>query len=408
MTPLLSVEDARAAILKNAQAIQDIETVSLDQAIGRKLAEDIVATRSQPPFAASAMDGYAVRSADLKPLPRTLKITGYAPAGHGYDGTVGPGEAVRVFTGAPVPAGADTIVIQEDTERMGENAVRIGVGAPEGQYIRFEGLDFAAGDTVLRTGQKLDAGRLTVAAAMNCPQLPVRRRPHVAVLATGDELVAPGSIPGPDQIIASNGYGVRAFAEICGATVTDLGIAADHLDVIDAAVEAALDAKADILVTLGGASVGDHDLVQQALIARGMDLEFWRIAMRPGKPLMCGRLDSRHVLGLPGNPVSSLVCSHLFLRPLIDKLAGDAETDRHRDAVLGCDLPENDRREDYLRARLERDPNGRLVATPFQKQDSSMTRTFADSDCLVIRAPHAEAAKAGSACCILLLREPPQ
>ena len=406
MKPLLPVDEARSRVLKDAKTINDVEDVTLAEAIGRKLARDVFATRAQPPFAASAMDGYAVRAEDIATLPSTLEIIGEAPAGHGFGGTVSAGQAVRIFTGAPVPQGADTIVIQEDTERLDGDAVRINVTVPRGNYIRPEGLDFGLGDPVLKVGQRLDAGRITVAAAMNYPQLPVIRQPHVAVLATGDELIAPGGTPGPDQIIASNSYGVRAIAEADGARVSDLGIAIDRQDIIEAAVDRALKANVDILITLGGASVGDHDLVQDALVARGMQLDFWRIAMRPGKPLMYGQLDTLHVLGLPGNPVSSLVCSHLFLRPLIARLAGEMETDLHRDAVLGCDVPENDRRQDYLRARLTPGNDGVLVATPFEKQDSSMTRVFAESDCLVIRAPHAEAAQAGSKCRIVLLRNP--
>jgi molybdopterin molybdotransferase len=405
MKPLLPVEEARARILTNARPIKDIEQVALHAAMGRKLASDVVATRSQPPFAASAMDGYAVRAQDLDPLPRSLEVIGQAPAGHGFDGRVGAGQAVRIFTGAPLPEGADTIVIQEDTERPDDGTVKINVPAPKGHYVRPEGLDFARGDVVLKAGQHLDAGRLTVAAAMNYPQLPLLRQPHVAILATGDELVPPGDDPGPDQIIASNSYGVGAVARMEGAQVSDLGIAVDRQEVIEAAITKAVDASVDILVTLGGASVGDHDLVQDALVARGMKLDFWRIAMRPGKPLMYGQLEGLHVLGLPGNPVSSLVCSHLFLRPLIARLAGKPEADLHRDAVLGCNVPENDRRQDYLRSRLSRSEDGTLVATPFDKQDSSMTRIFADSDCLVIRAPHAEPARAGEACRIVLLRD---
>ena len=406
MKPLLPVDEARARILKGAQPIRDVEKVSLHDAGSRQLAEDVVATRSQPPFAASAMDGYAVRAADLVSLPRSLDVIGEAPAGHGFAGTVESGQAVRIFTGAPVPGGADTIVVQEDTQRLNRATVQVNEAVPKGRYVRPEGLDFSAGDVVLHCGQLLDAGRLTVAAAMNTEQLTVLRRPHVAILATGDELVPPGSNPGPDQIIASNSYGVAAIATGDGARVTDLGIAEDRQEVIEAAVARAIDAKVDVLVTLGGASVGDHDLVQAALMARGMQLDFWRIAMRPGKPLMYGQLHGLHVLGLPGNPVSSLVCSHLFLRPLIARLAGLAETDRLRDAVLGCDVPANDRREDYLRARLARADDGSLVATPFEKQDSSMTRVFAESDCLVIRAPHAIQASKGEPCRVYLLRDP--
>ncbi len=405
MTPLLPVDEARARILSGAKAVEDTETVPLERAAGRILATDIVARRSQPPFSASAMDGYAVRAQDVQSTPVELAVIGEAPAGHQFNGTVGAGQAIRIFTGAPVPDGADTIVIQEDVERRGDLHIRVDKTVPHGTYVRPLGLDFAEGDRVLAAGDRLDAGRITVAAAMNQPELTVRRLPHVALLATGDELVLPGGEPQPDQIIASNSFGVRAIAEAAGASVTDLGIAADRHDAIEAAIERAVSAGADVLITLGGASVGDHDLVQAALTARGMTLDFWRIAMRPGKPLMYGRLDNLHVLGLPGNPVSSLVCSHLFLRPLLAALSGEPAADPIHPAVLGKAVGANDQRQDYLRARLERRADGTLVAHPFDKQDSSMTRVFAESDGLVIREPFAEPAQSGDSCRVFLLRD---
>jgi len=401
---LLPVGEARTRILSTCGPIEDIETVRLDAASGRVLAGDIVAGRSQPPFASSAMDGYAVRAEDIASAPVELAIVGEAPAGHGLDGAVGRGEAVRIFTGAPVPAGADTIVIQENTERLDEQRVRVDAAAQRGAYVRPMGLDFAEGEAVLKAGQRLDAGRLTVAAAMNQPLLPVRRRPRIALLATGDELVPPGEVPRPDQIIASNSFGVRAIAEAAGATVIDLGIAEDRQDEIETAVSRAVAERVDILITLGGASVGDHDLVQAALASRGMRLDFWRIAMRPGKPLMYGRLGGLHVLGLPGNPVSSLVCTHLFVRPLLAVLSGTERRDPIAKAVLGRALAANDRREDYLRARARRTADGQLVATAFEKQDSSMMRVFAESDCLIIRPPFADPAAEGETCNVFMLR----
>ncbi len=406
MMSLLPVADARQRILENATAIVDSEWVPLQHAYGRRLSHDIVAKRAQPPFSASAMDGYAVQADDLIVIPKHLRIIGEAPAGHGFNGTVRAGEAVRIFTGAPLPQGADTIVIQEDTERLSATEVNIVATATRGNYVRPEGLDFAVGDIVLQQGQRLDAGRITVAAAMNCPTLPVVRRPRIGILATGDELVAPGGDPGYDQIIASNSYGIRAIVEADNAQVIDLGIAIDRQDVIEAAIEQAVADKVDILVTLGGASVGDHDLVQSALVARGMELDFWRIAMRPGKPLMYGQLNELQVLGLPGNPVSSLVCTHLFLRPLIARLSGLQEKSFTNPAILGTSVPANDRRQDYLRARLQRNAQGELIASAYTHQDSSMTRTFADSDCLIIRPPHAKESAAGSPCTIHMLREP--
>ncbi|MCR9134646.1 MAG: molybdopterin molybdotransferase MoeA [Alphaproteobacteria bacterium] len=405
MTPLLPVEEARQRILAECRPVEDTEIVPLEQAAGRLLANDIVARRSQPPFAASAMDGYAVRANDINSTPVELTVVGDAPAGHQFRGVVGSGQAVRIFTGAPVPEGADTIVIQEDTERLSPERVRVDQSAAPGTYVRPAGLDFAEGEPVLKAGDLLDAGRLTVAAAMNEPALTVRRLPRVAILATGDELVLPGHEPKPDQIIASNSFGVRAIAEASGAAVTDLGIAEDRQDVIEAAIGRALSASSDVLITLGGASVGEHDLVQAALTNRGMTLDFWRIAMRPGKPLMYGRLDNLHVLGLPGNPVSSLVCSHLFLRPLLAALSGSPPIDPIHPAILGTAVPANDRRQDYLRARLERKIDGTLIAHPFDRQDSSMTRVFAQSDCLIIRKPFAEPARAGETCDIFLLRD---
>ena len=402
---LLPVEEARARILAGCQPVGDSEMIPLEQARNRVLAADIAANRSQPPFASSAMDGYAVRAADIASVPVELDIVGEAPAGHGFAGTVGRGQAVRIFTGAPVPDGADTIVIQEDTERLDEGRVRIDQPAAQGTYVRPLGLDFGEGDQVLRAGDRLDAGRITVAAAMNRPMLAVRRLPRVALLATGDELVLPGATPARDQIIASNSFGVRAIAEAAGAAVNDLGIAHDRHDEIEASIARALAARVDILVTLGGASVGDHDLVQDALKARGMALDFWRIAMRPGKPLMYGRLEGLHVLGLPGNPVSSLVCSHLFLRPLLAALSGAREEQPIRDAVLGGPLRANDQRQDYLRAKLTRRADGTIVATAFERQDSSMMRVFAESDCLIVRPPFAEPAAEGEPCRIFVLRE---
>lgn len=408
MTSLLPVEEARRRILAEARPVEDTELVPLEQAAGRVLAADIVASRSQPPFTASAMDGYAVRAADIASVPVELTVIGDAPAGHEFPGAVGAGQAVRIFTGAPVPEGADTIIIQENTDRLDTDRVRVNQTASPGTYVRPLGLDFAEGDTVLKAGHTVDAGRVTVAAAMNEPVLTVRRLPRVAILATGDELVAPGGTPASDQIIASNSFGVRAIAEAAGAAVTDLGIAADRQDIIEASIERALMAKSDVLITLGGASVGEHDLVQSALTSRGMRLDFWRIAMRPGKPLMYGRLDNLHVLGLPGNPVSSLVCSHLFLRPLLAKLSGTHDANPVRPAVLGRDVPANDQRQDYLRTRLEYRADGTLIAHPFDRQDSSMMQVFAQSDGLIIRKPFAEPAKAGETCRVFVLRNESQ
>ncbi len=404
---LLPVEDALARLLSDVRPLDDAEAVPLRHANGRVLAHDLVAARTQPPFPASAMDGYAVRHADLAVLPAELAVIGQSAAGHGFAGNVGPGQAARVFTGAPLPEGTDTVVIQEDTERLDGNRVRIVEAPGHGRHVRKPGLDFRKGDTLLRAGERMDPGRLMLAAAMNFAAIPVRRRPLVGILATGDELVAPGEEAGADQIVASNGVGVAAIVEEAGGEALDLGIARDDLDALGDAIDAAERRGADVLVTLGGASVGDHDLVQKALVGHGMALDFWRIAMRPGKPLMSGRLGARRVLGLPGNPVSSMVCAHLFLRPLVARLAGREPGEPLADALLGKGMNENDHRRDHVRAALARRADGRLVATPFDLQDSSMMRTFAQSGALIVREPHAPAAEAGEPCRIYVLREPP-
>jgi molybdopterin molybdotransferase len=400
---LLSVEEARARMLAGVEPT-GIETVDLAAAAGRVLASDLRARRTQPPFPASSMDGYACRAADIAAPPARLRVIGTAPAGRAYDGEVGQGEAVRIFTGAPVPKGADVVLIQEDATPQPDGSIIARAGTRAGANIRPVGLDFREGDVLLPAGRRLDWRALSLAAAMNHAVLPVRRRPRVAILATGDELVRPGEAPGPDQIVASNSFGVAAFARDLGAEPIDLGIAPDIEPAIAERAAAAIDGGADILVTLGGASVGDLDLVQSTLGAIGMDLGFWKIAMRPGKPLMYGRIGPTRVLGLPGNPVSSLVCALLFLSPLIRAMLGTGPLiEPEVDAVTGADLKPNDRRQDYLRATLGRDGAGPPIATPFDRQDSSMLSTLAHADCLILRPPNAPAAPAGSPCKVLPL-----
>ncbi len=399
---LMPVAEALSRLLQGVSALPP-ENVPLSQANGRILAADLASTRTQPPFAASAMDGYAVRHSDLKVDGPALQIIGEAPAGHGFSDAVAPGQAVRIFTGAPVPDGADTILIQEDADRTGTQIAVRDVPA-KGAFVRPAGLDFREGDVLIESGRKLGYRDLALAAAMNHAVLPVRRKPVVAILATGDELVAPGGNPGPDQIIASNHAGVAALVEDCGGEPLDLGISPDDATVMAGHVRRALEARADILITLGGASVGDHDLVQDVLGSEGMDLAFWRIAMRPGKPLMAGHLGHTKVLGLPGNPVSSLVCALLFLKPLIAQMLGrNADLRLETEAVLAGPIGQNDRRQDYVRAELREEDDGRLVVTPFTKQDSSMLALLAKSGALIIRAPHAEALEAGATVPILKL-----
>ena len=399
---MISVEEALSRLLEPLEPLPP-EQISLADGLGRVLAEDVAARRTQPPFAVSAMDGYAVRAEDLAKIPVELRIVAEVPAGAGFGGHVGAGEAARIFTGGVMPSGADTVVIQEHTRRL-DGRVLVEKPTENGRNVRRRGLDFAEGAPLLRRGQRLSARDVALAAAMNHPAVPVHRRPKVAVLATGDELVMPGSTPGAAQIVYSNGFATMAMAEHEGCEVVDLGIAPDRLAETAAAIRRARARGADILVTSGGASVGDHDLVQRALGEEGLTLSFWKIAMRPGRPMLHGRLGAMHVLGLPGNPVSAFVCSFLFLVPLIRALMGRTDIERTPEpAVLGSDLPANDERADYLRATLEPGPGGSQVATPHPLQDSSMLAPLAAADCLLVREPHAPAARAGSPCSILKL-----
>jgi molybdopterin molybdotransferase len=398
---LMAVAEALARVLAGAQALP-VETVDLDHALGRVLAEDLTALRTQPPAAVSAMDGYAVRAADIGAAPVMLKLIGEVAAGHPFAGRVNSGETARIFTGGVMPEGSDTVAIQEHTRRDGDR-VTIEKPTAKGRNVRAAGIDFRQGEVLLRKGHALSDRDVMLAAAMNHARIPVHRRPKVAVLGTGDELVAPGSGPGPGEIVYSNGFAIRALASRAGAELRDLGIAPDRVEDIAAAVRAAGEWGADVLVTSGGASVGEHDLVQRALAAEGLELSFWRVALRPGRPMMHGRLGAMQVLGVPGNPVSSYVCAFLFMVPLIRKLSGRNDVELVPEpARLGRDLPANDEREDYLRASLEMEPDG-PVATPMPVQDSSLMAPLARAGCLVIRAPHAPAAPAGSPCVILKL-----
>jgi molybdopterin molybdotransferase len=398
---LMPVAEALARVLADAKPLP-AQSVPLHDALGRVLTGDVKALRTQPPHAVSAMDGYAVRAADVAQAPATLHVIGEVAAGHPFEGEAKAGHAVRIFTGGVMPAGTDTVVIQEITEREGHTVI-IQKPTAKARNVRGQGIDFSEGQILLAKGTRLTGRNLMLAAAMNHPALNVHRRPKVAVIGTGDELVAPGSKPAPGEIVYSNGFALIAMAECEGAEASDLGIARDSIEHIAAAVRRARDGGADILVTIGGASVGEHDLVQRALAAEGLDLSFWRVALRPGRPMMHGRLGAMQVLGVPGNPVSSYVCAFLFLVPLIRRLSGRGDVEHvPQPAVLGRDLPANDERADYLRATLSQEPQG-LIATPMPAQDSSLMASLAKADCLLIRAPNAPAAAAGSPCVILKL-----
>jgi molybdopterin molybdotransferase len=397
----LSVAESLALVLSDATPLPAEETPLVD-ACGRVLTADLKAQRTQPPAAVSAMDGYAVRAADVDTTPAQLAVVGEIAAGRVPDHGIGPGQAARIFTGGMMPPGADTVVIQENTTRRGDTVV-IEKTAPRGHNVRPEGLDFTAGTTLLAKGRRLTVRDIGLAGAMNYPSVPVHRRPRVAVLATGDELVPPGADLAPGQIVASNAFTLTALGRREGAETLDFAIVPDRLDATRAAVRRAKEAEVDVLVTIGGASTGDYDFAQRAFTAEGVKLAFWRVAVRPGRPIMHGRLGDMRVLGLPGNPVAAFVCAVLFVVPLLRRLAGRADISLPvDDAVLGCALPANDERAEYMRATLADTPAGPRVA-PFAKQDSSMLVPLTLADCLLIREPFAPAAGPGEPCKILNL-----
>lgn len=397
---MISVEEALERILAELP-VMPAEQIGLTEAFGRVLANDIAARVTQPPLAVSAMDGYAVRAVDVTSVPANLNVVVEVPAGTCVEREIGPGEAARIFTGAPLPPGANAIVIQEDTRRDGDT-VSVLEATSEGRYVRPAGLDFRAGDVLLHTGRVLSARDIGLAAAMNVPWLSVRRQPRVAILATGDEIVLPGETTGPTRIVSSNSFALAGLIRAAGGIPVSLGIAADNAESLRRLAAAAR--GVDFLVTTGGASVGEHDLVQSVLGESGLAIDFWQIAMRPGKPLMFGRFGDVPMLGMPGNPVSSMVCGVLFLRPALTAMLGIAHNEKPAEyAVLGADVSENDRRQDYLRATLTWDREGNRVATPFERQDSSMFSRLAMADCLVVRPPHAPPAKAGTTVEIIML-----
>ncbi|MDE2446379.1 MAG: molybdopterin molybdotransferase MoeA [Alphaproteobacteria bacterium] len=396
---LMPVDEALARILSKAKALGS-EVVRLENALGRTLVKDVKATRDQPPFASSAMDGYAVRYDDVATLPATLKIAGVSAAGRAFKGKVKLGQAVRILTGAPLPSGADTVVIQESVDLHGET-ILVREPPSRGKNIRERGLDFRKSDVLIPVGTTINVRDIGLIAASGSAALAVRKRPKIVIFTTGDELVLPGAKPRADQIFSSNSHALEAMAKAWGADVTNLGIVRDDLKATIAAIKKA--AAADILITTGGASVGDHDYVQEALKRSGVTIDFWKIALRPGKPLMFGTKGKLCVLGLPGNPVSALVCARLFLKPLLAKMIGLDPQERPVLARLAAPLPANDLRQDYLRATLKYGPDGTRHVNVFSKQDSSMQRSLRNADCLIVREPHAPAAEAGQMVSVLLL-----
>ncbi|MFI5000570.1 MAG: gephyrin-like molybdotransferase Glp [Reyranellales bacterium] len=389
---MLSVRDAHARVIAAFDKLP-AEMVSVADAAGRVLAAAPAARLTQPPSDLSAMDGYAVRAADVPTAPTTLALVGQAPAGGSYDYALKPGETVRIFTGGPLPKGADAIVIQEDTKAEGSKITIFEAPRP-GRHIRKAGLDFSAGDAPLAVGRVLTTRDVALAAAMNVPWLSVHRRPRVAILSTGDELVMPGEPVGRNQIVSSSGIAVAALVRAWGGEPILFDIARDDTKLIEDRIAAG--AQHDLLITLGGASVGDHDLVQAALKAQGFAMDFWRIAMRPGKPLMFAARDRARVLGLPGNPVSTMVCALLFLRPALERMLGQpGDLVGTEPAQLAVDLKQNDTREDYVRSKLTRSPDGALIVEPHPVQDSSMLSVLAWANGLLVRPAHDPARKAG-------------
>jgi molybdopterin molybdotransferase len=396
---MIPLAEARERILAGL-APTPAETVGLASAAGRVLARPVLARLTQPPADVSAMDGYAVRAADAV-LGARLRVVGAAPAGHPFAGAVGPGEAVRIFTGGFVPEGADAILLQEDATAA-DGAVQVNEAVALGRHIRRAGLDFAAGEEVLSAGRRLTARDIGLAAAANHPWLAVHRAPRIGILATGDEIALPGDPIPPGGIVSSNAHALAALVQAAGGVAEVLPIAAD--DVAEIAAVAAAARGMDLLVTTGGASVGDHDLVQAALGPEGFALDFWQVAMRPGKPLIWGRLGATPLLGLPGNPVSSLLCGVVFLLPALRRLTGlPAGPVPTVAAVTGAALAANDRRFDHLRASLETRADGALVATAFARQDSSMMQALARAEALILRPPHAPALPAGGAVEVIVL-----
>jgi molybdopterin molybdotransferase len=383
---MLAVDEALKSVLLGIKQL-DYEQISIDQSLGRVLAIDLISRLTQPPSAVSAMDGYAVSVNDLATIPVTLKQIGESAAGKSFNGKILAGQTVRIFTGASIPEGANTIIMQEDTEKSAGGII-IKEAAPEGKYIRPAGMDFKKDQKLLKAGTRLNARNIGLAAAMNIPWIKVTRKPRIAILSTGNELVLPGEFVGQDKIISSNSLGLAAMVSANGGIPINLGIAKDDPRSLKNAVSQL--SGVDMLITIGGASVGDYDLIKSVLSKEGLNITFSRVAMRPGKPLIFGNIFGTPMLGLPGNPVSASVTATLFLLPAISKMLGAEDSSHNTEtAALGRDVKKNDSRQDYLRAKLAINKAGEKIVTPFARQDSSMLKNYAKADCLIIRQPFA-------------------
>jgi len=397
---MICVNEAIKLLTENV-TLTDAEVVPLKQCLGRVLAEDVISKVSHPPCDVSSMDGYALKAVETRNPPVTLKLIGESQAGGYFEQTVKTGETVRIFTGASLPRGTDAVQIQENANRKGDK-ITIYQSVSTNNFVRAAGMDFIAGDTILKSGTILTARHLGLAAAMNQSTLCVRKKPQVAILATGNEIALPGADLAPSKIISSNTFALHAYVIAMGGEPIDLGIAKDTLEDLDTSLEGAL--QCDILVTVGGISVGDYDLVKQALENKGLKKIFHKIAMRPGKPVLFGKINSLSVLCMPGNPVSTGICSILFLKKALYTMQGiNTNNEQAHTAILGIDLVENDLRQDYIRAKLEINKIGEKIVLPFPKQDSTLQACFAEADCLIVRPPHAPPAKAGEHVKILLL-----
>ncbi|MFC7050586.1 gephyrin-like molybdotransferase Glp [Emcibacter nanhaiensis] len=398
---LLPVQDALERICKGFAALES-EVIPLVQALGRTTAEPLIARLTQPPFDASAMDGYAVLARDIADCPVELTVIGEAPAGGGFGETVGTGEAVRIFTGGVLPVGTDTVVIQENVEILPDGRIRVLETASLGKNIRKQGNDFAEGDVLVEKGVRLTSRHLGLLAAANVAYVPVSRKPRVALLATGDELVTVGDTVGPNQIVSSNSVLLSTLIMEQGGEVVDLGIARDNEESLRVMADQVKDV--DLFITIGGASVGDHDLVQKVLGEEGLEVDFWKVAMRPGKPLIFGKFRDIPMLGLPGNPASAYVCAAVFLLPALHILMGRQSVGaEHQLARLKNPLPANGPRQHYMRARVEFDDQGRLTVKTATSQDSAKLSTLSGANCLAIRAPHAPEIAPGDMVPVLIL-----